>query len=317
MNDLVLVTGAGGNVGREVVLALEALGTPVRAAVFDDADAARVPGESVEKVLFDFGDQSTYEGAFEGVNKMFLMRPPQISDIETYIKPAIDYAAAHGVEQIVFLSLVGAERNKVVPHAKVEEFLIESGAPYTLLRCGFFMQNLDTTHRADLVEYSDIFIPAGRGKTSFIDARDIGAVAAVVLSEPGHGNKAYVLTGEEALSYDEVAEIMTEELERSISYSDPSMLAFARRMRQRGHPWGYITVMEGIYLTTRLGMADTITDDVVTLLGRPPITMRDYVHDYRTAWEPEGCGCVIGPVRLFACWPETAADPLTTVKFIT
>lgn len=287
MDDLVLVTGAGGNVGREVVLALQALGTPVRAAAFDEADAARVPGDNVETALFDFGDPSTYEAAFDGVEKLFLMRPPQISDIETYIKPAIDYAAEHGVKQIVFLSLVGAERNKVVPHAKVEQFLVASGVPYTLLRCGFFMQNLDTTHRADLVEHDDIFIPAGQGATSFIDARDIGAVAAVVLSEPGHENKAYILTGDEALTYGEVAEIMTEELGRPISYSDPSILAFARRMRRRGYPWGHIAVMEGIYLTTRFGMADTITPDVSDLLGRPPIRMRRYVRDYRDAWTPD------------------------------
>ncbi len=287
MNDLVLVTGASGNVGREVVQALEALGTPVRATIFDEADASRVPGGGVQKVRFDFGDQSTYAAAFEGVNKVFLMRPPQISDIETYIKPAIDYAAAHGVEQIVFLSLVGAERNKVVPHAKVEKFLIESGVPYTLLRCGFFMQNLDTTHRADLVEHSDIFIPAGGGATAFVDVRDIGAVAAVVLTESGHENTAYVLTGEEALTYAEVAGIMTEELGRPITYSNPSILAFARRMRQRGYAWGHITVMEGIYLTTRLGMADTIAPDVVDLLGRSPIPMRQYIRDYRTVWEPE------------------------------
>lgn len=287
MNDLVLVTGASGNVGREVVMALEALGTPVRAAAFDEADAARVPGENVETVLFDFGDQSSYEAAFDGVSKLFLMRPPQISDIETYIKPAIDYAAEHGVTQIAFLSLVGAEKNKLVPHAKVEQFLIQSGVPNTLLRCGFFMQNLGTTHRADLVEYDDIFIPAGQGATAFIDARDIGAVAALVLSEPGHENKAYVLTGNEALTYGEVAEMMTEELARPITYSDPSMLAFARRMRKRGYPWGYITVMEGIYLTTRFGMAATIAPDVTDLLGRPPTKMRNYIRDYRDTWAPE------------------------------
>lgn len=284
MNDKVLVTGATGNVGREVVLSLQAMGTPVRAAVRSAASATRTPDESVETVLFDFGEPSTYASAFEGVNKLFLMRPPHISNVETGIKPVIDFAVNHGVAQIVFLSLVGAERNKLVPHAKVEALLEASGVPYTLLRCGFFMQNLDTTHRADLVEYSDIFIPAGQGATAFIDTRDIGAAAATVLSQPGHNNQAYVLTGSEALTYGEVSRMMTEELERPISYSNPSVVAFARRMRRRGYPWAHIAVMEAIYLTTRLGMAAGIAPDVARLLGRPPIPMRQYVRDYRNAW---------------------------------
>jgi len=73
---------------------------------------------------------------------------------------------------------------------------------------------------------------------------------------------------------------MTAELGRPITYSRPSPLAFARRMGHRGHPWGYIAVMEGVYLTTRLGMAAAVYPDAAELLGRPPIAMRQYVRDY-------------------------------------
>jgi nucleoside-diphosphate-sugar epimerase len=146
------------------------------------------------------------------------------------------------------------------------------------------MQNLDTTHRADIVEHNDLFIPAGNGRTAFIDVRDIGAVAARVLTEPGHENTTYALTGRESLTYGEVADIMSAELGRPITYSDPSPLAFARRMRRRGHPWGYIAVMEGIYLTTRLGRAELVYPEASHLLGRAPITMRQYVRDYAAAF---------------------------------
>jgi uncharacterized protein YbjT (DUF2867 family) len=286
-NDLVLVTGAGGNVGREVVRQLAARGVPYRAAVVNDADAARVPDLGGEHVVFDFTDPTTFGPAFDGVTKLFLMRPPQISNIERDMKPAIDYAVSAGVQHIVFLSLVGAEKLRIVPHAKVEELVVASGVPYTFLRCAFFMQNLDTTHRQDLVEHSDIFIPAGKGKTSFIDVRDIGEAAAITLTEPGHENTAIPLTGAEALSYDEVAAMMTEVLGRPITYSDPAPLKFARRFRQRGYDASYINVMEGIYLTTRFGMAAIMTPDAVELLGRPTISMRQYIEDYASVWAPQ------------------------------
>ena len=281
--DTIMVTGATGNVGREVVRGLLARGARVRAGVSDEADARRAPAGAAEVALFDFTAPATYT-ALDGITHLFLMRPPAISNIKRDMQPAIDYAVAAGVGHIVFLSLIGAERNRIVPHARVEKLLLKSGVAWTMLRCGFFMQNLGTTHRADIVEYNDIFIPAGQGRTSFIDVRDIGAVAARTLTEPGHENTAYPLTGSEALTYGQVAAIMTEELGRHITYSDPSPLSYARRMRERGYARGYINVMNGIYLTTRLGMAASVHPQAAELLGRPPITMRQYVRDHAAAF---------------------------------
>jgi len=285
MNETILVTGATGNVGREVIRELVARRADVRAAVISDQGAQNL-GADVPQAIFDFADQSTYPAAFEGVGKMFLMRPPQISDIDRFIKPAIDFAAANGVSQIVFLSLLGADKNKVVPHAKVEALLLDGPTPYTLLRCGFFMQNLSTTHAADIRERDDLFIPAGKGKTSFIDARDIGAAAAVTLTEPGHENTAYPLTGAAAYDYYEVAEMMTEVLGRPITYSDPSPPKFAYVMWRRGQPLGYVGVVTGIYVTTRLGMAGTITADLPRLLGRDATTLQRFLQDYAAVWQP-------------------------------
>ncbi len=280
-----LVTGATGNVGREVVKALHALGQPVRATALNSEDVTHVPTEADETVFFEFGKPETFPRAFDGVNKMFLMRPPAISDVEAHIKPVIDYAAENGVKQIAFLSLMGIEKKTHVPHYKVERFIEASGVPYTFLQPGFFMQNLDTTHHADIVEYDALFIPAGNAKTAFIDVRDIGAVAAHVLATPGHENKAYELTGSESLTYYEVAEIFTDVLGRKITYSNPSLLRFARRMRKRGYAWGYVAVTAGLYLSTHRGSAERISDDIRRLLGREPIKMRQYVENYAPAWQ--------------------------------
>ncbi|MDX1415364.1 MAG: SDR family oxidoreductase [Candidatus Promineifilaceae bacterium] len=281
----VLVTGATGNVGKEVVKALHALGQAVRATALNSENAAHVPAEADETVFFEFGKPETFPQAFDGVKKLFLMRPPAISDVETYIKPVIEYAADNGVEQIAFLSLMGIEKKTYVPHYKVERYIEASGVPYTFLRPGFFMQNLDTTHRVDIVEHNDLFIPAGKAKTAFIDVRDIGAVAAHVLATPGHKNKAYELTGSESLTYYQVAEIFTAVLGRKINYSNPSILRFMWRMKKRGYTWGYVVVTAGLYLSTRRGSAERISDDIQRLLGREPIKMRQYVEDYAPAWQ--------------------------------
>lgn len=279
----ILVTGATGNVGAHVVRLLAGQGRAVRAAVRNVA-TVRAANRNVEYVPFDFEEPATYAPALSGVRRLFLMRPPALSDTKRYINPVIDAAQAAGVEQIVFLSLLGAEKNSVVPHRHVEKYLEESSVAWTFLRASFFMQNLSTTHRDDIRDGDQIFVPAGDGRTSFVDVRDVAAVAVKALTEDGHHNKAYPLTGSEAPTYGEVAQIFTEELGRPISYPRPGALAFALRMRARGMRWSFIAVMIGIYTTARLGLAGTVTPDTARLLGRAPITVQQFVQDERAAW---------------------------------
>jgi uncharacterized protein YbjT (DUF2867 family) len=151
------------------------------------------------------------------------------------------------------------------------------------------MQNLSTIHREDIQAYSQIFVPAGEGKTSFIDVRDIAAVAVRALTESSHdnsshSNQAYSLTGNEALDYNEVAEIFTEVLSRPVVYRNPSVWQFAFRMYKRAISIGFIAVMIGIYTTVRLGRAAQVTPETERLLQRPPISMRQFVEDYRSCW---------------------------------
>ena len=288
--DPILVIGATGNVGQAVVRSLHHCGSISRATTLNDQTAINLPREADETVIFDFAKPETFKDSFKYVKKMFLMRPPALSDANKYFKPVIDYAVEAGVEQIVFLSLIGVEEKSYVPHYKIEKLIEASPISYTFLRAGFFMQNLNTTHRADIVEHQDIFIPAGKAKTAFIDTRDIGAVAAHVLTTEGHENKAYELTGRQALSYDEVADIFTKVLGQKISYSQPSLLRFAWRMKRRGHPMPFVFVTTALYVATRCGSAEKITEDVHMLLGREPILFEQYVRDYADSWQTNNEG---------------------------
>lgn len=279
----ILITGATGNVGREIIKQLHKAEHPVRAAVVSTEEAQQLP-VAIPWEIFDFTNPATYPRAFAGVEKMFLMRPPHITNIQRGIEPALVYAAQAGVKHIVFLSLLGAEKNSFVPHAKIEKRLLTGPVPYTLLRCGFFMQNLNTTHRQDIREHNDIFIPAGRGKTAFIDVRDIATAAAKILTEPGHEQKAYPLTGSAAFDYHEVAHLMSQELGRPITYSNPSLPRFIWRFWRRGYPLRYVSVVAAIYITTRFGAAATVTPHLRELLGRDPISLTQFIRDYASAW---------------------------------
>ena len=280
----ILVVGALGNVGTEVVKQLQLAGQQVRAADIDDRKVKERLGDSVEAVYFDFSKPDTYEATFSGVKKLFLMRPPRLTDVKRYMFPAIDAAKRAGVEHVVFLSLIGVENATFVPHYKVEQYLKEVDLPATFLRCSFFMQNLNTTHRKEIKERSEIFVPVGKAKTSFIDVRDIGTVAAVVLTQDGHAGKNYDLTGQEGLDYGEAAQIMSDVLGRKITYRKPSPLHFLIETVRRGTPLSFAVVMTGLYLSTRFGMAESATNEVERLTGHKPIPFRQYVQDYREAW---------------------------------
>jgi uncharacterized protein YbjT (DUF2867 family) len=284
MSSPILVIGALGNVGAEVVEQLLITGNKVRAADRVEEKIRERFGNSVEAVRFDFTDPKTYEATFKGVEKMFLLRPPHITNIKRDMVPSIDAAKHAGVKHVVFLSLIGIENTKYVPHYKVETYLKEVNLQTTFLRCSFFMQNLNTTHRKEIKERNEIFVPVGNAKTSFIDARDIGAVAAVALTQDGHADKNYDLTGREALDYWQASKILSEVLGREIQYKNPNPIYFLIETIRRGTPFMFALVMTGLYTSTRFGMAESVTNEVEKLTGKKPITFREYANDYKQSW---------------------------------
>jgi len=285
-DEVILVTGATGNVGRVVVERLLAAGRNVRATGRTPESVSRMFGERVQAVALDFTDASTWTSAFDGVRGMFLMRPPQLGKPKTQMVPALDYARGQGIKQMVFLSLQGAEGNKVVPHAAIESWLRTSGISWTFVRASFFDQNLMTTHLTDIRDRNEIMVPAGRGATAFVDAEDVGAVAAAALLDPlSHANAALTVTGDEALTYDQIAEILTVELGRPIRYARPGAFRYVHHARSTlGMPWGMVAVTTAIYTTARLGLAAGCTETVREVLHRDPIGFAAFAHRERDVW---------------------------------
>jgi uncharacterized protein YbjT (DUF2867 family) len=271
---MILITGASGTVGREVARALEGR-APLRRGL-------REPGP--DGVAFDFGDSATFGPALEGVDRVFLLRPPQLANARRDFGPFVEAMKAARIGQVVFLSVKGAARNRLLPHHGIERLIEASGLGWTHLRPNDFMQNFATVHRADIRERSEIWAPAGRGRTSFIDVRDIGEAAARVMTEEGHLGRAYTLTGAEALDLRDVATLLSEALGRTIAYRDPGALRFILRKRAEGHPLPFALVMTMVYTVARLGLAAEITPDLERLIGRPPTAFRTFARDYAQTW---------------------------------
>ncbi|WP_049899233.1 SDR family oxidoreductase [Halococcus agarilyticus] len=279
---MILVTGATGTVGSAVVAALSGSDDRVRVATRDVAAVRDELADVDDYTRFDFTHPETWGPTLVDVDRLFLVRPPAVG--VDRVREFVDAAARIGVEHVVYLSVLGAEKNPILPHRRIERHIESSGVAHTFLRASFFMQNLAEVHRRDIVEHDKIFVPAGTGKTSFVDARDVGAVAALALTEPGHDGRAHDLTGAEALAYADVADVFSGVLGRRITYADPSVVAFVRRLRSRGTPLPFVVVMLGIYTTARLGLAARVTRDVETLLDREPIAMRQFVAEHADAF---------------------------------
>jgi len=283
----VLVTGANGNVGREVVRALRARGAVARAVDLSVEAVRAMHGGDTDAARLDYEAPSTFAEALDGCTSLFLVRPPAIANMEATLLPFIDAALAGGIEHIVFLSVQGASTNKLVPHHAVELHLAACGAGYTLLRPGFFAQNLGTAYRADIAEDGRLFLPAGRGRVAFVDIRDVAELAAVVLDDPhAHHAMAYTCTGPEAFSFEEAARLMTDVVRRPIRYEAASIGGYVRHLHVHGLPLAQIAVQTVLHVGLRYGQLEVIDPTLERLLGRRPRTLATYVRESADLWTP-------------------------------
>ena len=283
-SDRILVTGATGTVGEPLVWKLLEDGAAVRVATRDPERARDEFGDAPEYVEFDLDRPETWGTALAGVDRLFLLFPPG-SGVGAVTEFA-DAAERVGVDRAAFLSILGAEKLPVLPHRRIEKHLAGTDIACTFLRASWFAQNLSEIHRREIVDRDEIFVPAGDGVLSFTDARDVAAVAAAVLTESGHADRAYDLTGPAALDFREVADVFSDVLDRPISYADPSRPAFALAMYRRGFSPGFVAFMIAEYSVVRLGFSGRTTDDIETVLGRPPRTLREFVADYADEFRP-------------------------------
>ncbi len=271
---MILVTSATGKVGAEVTTALLAQNESVRIAS-RDAERSQTFADDhdwqVDTVAMDYDDVASMRAALEGVERVFLSTPH--GDPERVAR-FVEVAQEAGVEQIVRLSGISAGFSEQTAHRLAERAIEKSagssGLRYTFLRPNFFMQNFATWY-ADDVRNGSIRLPAGDGRVAYIDVRDIAAVAAAALTTDAHDGQTYTLTGGEALTHGEVAQIFGDVLGREIRYEAQSEDEADASAFQ-------------LYGMVRDGSSSTVTGDVERALGRAPTALADFVRGYASLW---------------------------------
>jgi uncharacterized protein YbjT (DUF2867 family) len=285
MTETILITGATGTVGSETVKVLSGEDVKIRAGVHSIIKGDRFKSFSnVELVQLDFHNPESLWVALTGVDRVLLITP-FTQDQATLAKALIDVAKQVGeLPHIVRLSASGADAEPGIrigrDHREVEVYLEAAGLPYTILRPGGFMQNFLMSAQS-IRDQNSIYLPQGEGKVSYIDARDIAAVAGQILTHPaGHENKIYELTGPEAISATQVAQALTLATDRVITYVDvPESAAESAMLQQHLPPWMVNGLLE-LYSIYKAGYADQVTDTVAQLSGRSPRSINDFAQDY-------------------------------------
>ena len=277
---MILVTGATGKVGREVVRQLAASGAPVRALVRDPvgASAIRLPG--IDVVTGDLGLPETLAPAFAGVERVFLLVPAHREQL-AFDTNAVDAALAAGAQRIVKVSVAGGPDSGTQIgrwHWAGEKKVESSGLDFTFLRPSLYMQQSLVYARS--ISVSGAFsAPLGTGAVALVDARDVAAVAVRALTEEGHSRRIYDLTGPEALTFDEMADAISNAIGRPVSYVHIPPEYALKQMLSEGVPRWLAEDMLILFASFREGYGAGVSDAIPRITGRPAGTFRQFAAD--------------------------------------
>lgn len=287
----ILVTGATGNIGSEVVKELlsDAPDVSIKAAVHSSQNVKKVKSDArVKDIQIDYNEPETVREALNGVDKLFLLTPdvPNAADLASNV---VIEAKKAGIKQIVKQSVMGAALEADVGtmrlHRQVEKFIEQSGIPFTFLRPNEFMQNFINFHSPSIKGNNAFYIPLEDAKVSLVDVRDIAGVAVKsLIDEDKHKNKTYLITGPEALSYHQVAEILSNTTGRKINYVNISDGEARSAMKEIGMSDWLINTVSELSEYFRKGKASEISPAVEDVTGNKPISFSQFAKDYAEAF---------------------------------
>ena len=288
MSIRILVTGATGNVGRELLRALSGTDATLVGGTTTLSKAASLEEQGVEPALIDFSDRASLAAAMRGVDSVFLLMP-LAETLGQWGSNVLGVARAAHVHHVVRSSVMGADVNVAFrlgrAHGMVDQLLIESGIPYTILRPNAFMQSYALEYGAGIRERGVIELPHGDGRTSLVDARDLARTAARVLVDPGpHWNRAYDLTGPEALSNHDIARAISEVTGREITYRSPPDDAVRREMLEAGVSEWNVEAAISHHAYIRAGRAARLSPDVEAITGVRPTSFGQFAAEFAGSW---------------------------------
>lgn len=288
MSITILVTGATGTIGTQVIKQLTAHpGVKVRAAVRSTAKADALRELGAEPVEFEWSRPETFTAALQGADKLFLLTPFAPDQVEL-AQRLIDAAKAAGIKHIVKLSALGCDNEPGIQlgrwHHAVERAIQAAGIPYTFLRPNNFMENFIGYYPP--APDGNIYLPFGQGAVSWVDGRDVAAVAVAALLGHGHEGKVYTLTGGEALTIDQIAAQIAEATGRTIRFVDVPEEAARSAMLGMQMPAWMVNAMMELNGINKAGYAAAITPTVQEITGSAPRSFRDFARENAAAWQP-------------------------------
>ncbi len=284
---MILVTGATGKNGAEIIRRLSGRKERVRAMVRRHNGILRgIPNVELEYVEADFDDPASLRKVLSGVQRAFLVTNSSEHVEERQLR-FVDLAREAGVKHIVYLSQLHAASTSPLRflryHAVVEEALRQSGMTYTNLRPNFYMQGLLMIGRS-IASEGRFFAPASDARISVVDVRDIGAVAVAALIKSGHEGKTYDITGPQALTHAEMAAQLSQALERPVAFVDVPEKRFREALRGFGMPdWQADGLIED-YASYRRGEASGVSPVVREVTGEAPRTFMAFARDNKSAF---------------------------------
>jgi uncharacterized protein YbjT (DUF2867 family) len=284
MTNRILVTGAAGNIGAEIVKRLQARKADFAVMTHASGGAPAGAGETQG----DFLDPASLRRAFEGVDTLFLLFP-LVTEMPRMAANAVAAAKAAGVRHIVRSSGAGADAASPVAiakvHGEIDALIRNSGIPFTLLLPTSFMQNLVNFYGAAIRDGA-LYAPRGDGATAVIDVRDIADVAVEVLTHPAaHAGQSYTLTGPDNLTDAQMVSAIARQIGRDVRYVDVPETAAVDSLTRMGSPPQVIEWLMSLNHVIKQGWAAGVSPVVETITGRPPRNLADFVRENAAAWK--------------------------------
>jgi len=291
LTETILITGATGTVGSEVVKQLSAKGENiiVKAAARSATDNTFENLNRVQVVQLDYDKPDSLAVALKGVDKLFLLTPFQ-SNMVDLTSNLVSEAKKAKVKYIAKQSVMGADAEPgITPgrlHRQAEKIIEESGIPFTFLRPNFFMQNFVNYYSNLIRSQGAFYMPAGDAKVSFVDVRDIAAVAIKsLINDNQQKGRTYNITGGEALSYGQAAEILSKAVGKKINYVNVTDQDARNGMKDMSMDEWTIKSMIELFEITRAGYVSEISPIVEQVTGNKPITFSQFAKDYAGAFK--------------------------------